>query len=400
MGRKVFFGKCSAEAYRQALGIALLLFLSACERAPATSPAVPPSVEVMQAIRQDVPVYKEWVSTLDGMVNAQISAQVTGYLVKQHFKEGDLVRKGQLLYEIDPRTFQATLNKDRATLAKQEAVLKTASIEIRRIERLLPENAVSVRDRDTAAGREASATAEVWAAKATVVQAELDLEFTRIKSPINGIVGISKAQIGDLVGPTSSSTALTIVSQVDPIRAYNSLSEQEYLYFAREQLRNGAREPPQVELILADGSTYEHRGTFYFADRQVDAKTGSIQVAALFPNPQQILRPGQFGRLRAKLGMKNNALLVPQRAVLQIQDRYQVAIVNPDSKIAMRNVTAGERIGSLWVIDKGIEPEDRVVVQGVQKVREGMVVTPAPYHFSEELPKAETADNNVSTPQQ
>jgi len=397
--RNVFFGKCLAEAYRRVFALALLLFLNACERAPEISSAEPPAVEVMQAIRQDVPIYKEWVSTLDGMVNAQISAQVTGYLLKQHFKEGDLVRKGQLLYEIDPRTFQATLNKDKATLAKQEAVLKTASIEIRRIERLLPENAVSVRDRDTAAGREASATAEVWAARATVVQAELDLEFTRIKSPINGIVGISKAQIGDLVGPASSSTVLTIVSQVDPIRAYNSLSEQEYLLFAREQLRNGGKEPPQVELILADGSTYEHRGTFYFADRQVDAKTGSIQVAALFPNPQQILRPGQFGRLRANLGMKINALLVPQRAVLQIQDRYQIAIVNPDNKIAFRNITTGERVGSLWVIDKGLEPEDRVVVQGVQKVREGMVVTPAPYH-PEKDSAVDSTDKNVSTSQQ
>ena len=277
VGKAGFFCGSTEKTYRNGCVIALLLFLNACGRTQAPPPPGPLTVETVQAIQQDVPLSKEWVSTLDGMINAQISAQVTGYLVKQHFKEGELVRKGQLLYEIDPRTFQATLNKDKANLAKQEAIQKTASIEIRRIERLLPENAVSVRDRDNAAGREASASAEVLAAKATVAQAELDLEFTRIISPINGIIGISKAQIGNLVGPSSSNTVLTIVSRVDPIRAYISLSEQEYMYFAREQIRNGGQEPPPVDLILADGSVYEHRGNFYFADRQVDAKTGSIQ---------------------------------------------------------------------------------------------------------------------------
>jgi RND family efflux transporter MFP subunit len=399
MIKKGFFSQCLAGTYRHGFGLALLLLLNACEHAPAPPPA-PLTVEVIQVIQQDVPIYKEWVSTLDGMVNAQINAQVTGYLLKQQFKEGDLVRKGQLLYEIDPRTFQAALNQAKANLAKQEAVLKTASIEIKRIERLLPENAVSVRDRDNAAGREASASAGVLEARAMVDQAQLNLEFTRILSPITGIVGISKAQIGDLVGPSSASTALTIVSRVDPIRAYNSLSEQEYLLFARQQIQNGGKEPPQVELILADGSTYEHRGSFYFADRQVDAKTGSILVAATFPNPQQILRPGQFGRLRANLGTKNNALLVPQRAVLQIQGRYQIAVVNPDNKVAIRNVTVGERIGSLWLIDSGIAPGDRVVVEGVQKVREGMAVTPAPYSLKEDLPAAGAADKKVSAPQQ
>lgn len=358
----------------------MLLFLAACGRAPAPPAPEVPAVEVVQALQQDVPLYKEWVSTLDGMVNAQIRAQVTGYLVKQQFKEGDSVKKGQPLYEIDPRTFQATLNQAKANLARQQAVLKTAGIEIRRIERLLPENAVSVRDRDNAAGREAGASAEVLAAKAAVDKAELDLEFTRVISPISGIVGISQAQIGDLVGPGSSNALLTIVSKVDPIRAYISLSEQEYLYFTRQQLQNGAApEPPSVELMLADGSTFEHKGSFYFADRQIDAKTGSILVAATFPNPQQLLRPGQFGRVRANLGMKRDALLVPQRAVQEIQGRYQIAVVDPDSKVRIRNVKTGERVGSLWLIDEGLKPGDQVVVEGVQKIRDGMTVAPAPY---------------------
>lgn len=368
------------KAVRKVFCGSMLLFLAACGRAPAPPAPEVPAVEVVQALQQDVPLYKEWVSTLDGMVNAQIRAQVTGYLVKQQFKEGDSVKKGQPLYEIDPRTFQATLNQAKANLARQQAVLKTAGIEIRRIERLLPENAVSVRDRDNAAGREAGASAEVLAAKAAVDKAELDLEFTRVISPISGIVGISQAQIGDLVGPGSSNALLTIVSKVDPIRAYISLSEQEYLYFTRQQLQNGAApEPPSVELMLADGSTFEHKGSFYFADRQIDAKTGSILVAATFPNPQQLLRPGQFGRVRANLGMKRDALLVPQRAVQEIQGRYQIAVVDPDSKVRIRNVKTGERVGSLWLIDEGLKPGDQVVVEGVQKIRDGMTVAPAPY---------------------
>jgi membrane fusion protein (multidrug efflux system) len=336
-------------------------------------------VEVTPAEVRDVPVYKEWVSTLDGMVNAQIRGQVTGYLLKQSFKEGDYVKAGQLLYEIDSRTFKASLDEAKANLAKQEAIEKTARIDVRRIERLLPENAVSVRDRDNAVGREASAAAEVLAMRASVEKAQLDFEFTRIKAPISGIVGISKAQIGDLVGPGGSNSALTVISQVDPIRAYISLSEQEYLFFSRQMLKDAGSAPKGVELLLSDGSKFEYSGAFIFADRHVDTQTGSILVAASFPNPQQLLRPGQFGRVRVFTETLHDAVLVPQRAVQEIQGHYQVATVGNDSKVGFHTVDVGERVGSLWVITHGVNPGDTVIVEGFQKVQEGIPVKTKPF---------------------
>lgn len=354
------------------------------QQAPSPAPA-PPTVEVSAAVQRDVPVYREWVGTLDGMVNAEIRAQVTGYLVKQSYREGDLVRKGQLLYEIDPRTFQAAVDAARSSVAREEAELTTARLELDRIRRLLPQNAVSVRDRDAAVGRESTAAADVMTARATLQKAELDLAFTRITSPIDGIAGISKAQLGNLVGPGSGNTVLTTVSKVDPIRVYISISEQEYLAFNRQH-PNGDAGNADMELILADNSLHTQRGRVYFADRQVDTRTGAILLATLFPNPGNLLRPGQFARVRAVTSIQRGAVLVPQRAVAELQGMAQLAIVRDDDTVEFRKVRTGERAGSQWVIDEGLKPGERVIVEGLQKARPGAPVTPKPYQAAPDIP--------------
>jgi len=336
----------------------------------------PPAVEVQGVIQRDVPVFQEWVGSLDGMVNAQIRAQVTGYLIRRNYEEGQVVKKDQLLYEIDPRPFQTVLDSALSTLAREEALLKTARLDLDRIQRLLPERAVSVRDRDNALGRVAAGEAQILTAKAAIESARLNLNFTQIRSPITGIAGLSTAQLGDLVGPGSANnSALTLVSQVDPIRAYIPISEQDYMRFVR---KGPGQTSPSLELILADGSHFPQRGKFYFADRQVDATTGTIKVAALFPNPGNVLRPGQFARVRALLRHKRGALLVPQRAVSELQGGYQVAVVNADATIDIRKVKPSERVDSLWVIDEGLKPGDTVITEGVQKVRQGQKVLPRP----------------------
>ena len=361
------------------LALASGLLVSACgetEQAPALKPQ---TVEVVEVRPQDVPIQQEWIGTLDGMVNAQILAQVSGYLIKQHYQEGQWVQKGQLLYEIDPKIFQTTLDGALGNLARQEAILKTDKLDLARVERLLPEKAVSVRDRDNAEGRYASAQAEVVAAKASVESAKLQLGFTKITSPISGIAGISKAQLGNLVG-SGANAELTTVSQVDPIKAYIPLSEQQYLQFARNmQSEKKDRDDQPLELILSDGSVYPHPGKFYFADRQVNSKTGTIQVAILFPNPGNLLRPGQYAKIRAVVWHRNNALLVPQRAVGDMQGRRLVAVVKPDNSVEHRPVRVAETIGTQWVIEEGLQPGERVIVEGIQKVGPGGIVDPVPY---------------------
>lgn len=371
----------SRVGWVRSLTILACLILSGCDRqsgeAEGNAKNQPLTVEVSAVTQRDVPIYREWVGSLDGMVNAQIHAQVTGYLIRRHYEEGQLVKQGQLLYEIDPRTFQAVLDGAVSTLAREEAQLKTAKLDLDRIQRLLPERAVSVRDRDNALGRVATGEAEVLTAKAAIHSAELDLSFTKIRSPITGIIGLSNAQLGDLVGPGSASkTALTTVSQVDPIRAYVNISEQDYMRFASQH--EDSTPSPSLELILADGSTFPRRGRFYVSDRQVDATTGTIKVATLFPNPGNVLRPGQFARVRARVRIKPGALLIPQRAVTELQGGYQVAVVQTDNSVEIRKVTPAERVGPLWIIDAGLQPGDRIVTEGVQKVRQGMTVIPQP----------------------
>jgi len=362
------------------ISVLLMNLLTGCSKTEAPPPPPPPAVEVMQVIQKDVPIFQEWIGSLDGMVNAKILAQVSGYLIKQHYQEGHLIKKGQLLYEIDPRVFKANLDGALGNLARQQAILKTAKLDLERVERLLPEKAVSVRDRDNAVGHEASAEAEVLAAKAAVENARLQLGFTKILSPINGIAGISKAQIGDLVGPGSNTQELTTISQLDPVKAYIPMSEQQYLYFAKEHGNNVDRKGNQsLELILADGSTYPESGKFFFADREINIKTGTIQVAVLFPNPNNLLRPGQYARVRAVTKNKPGALLVPQRAVGEVQGRRLVAVVKPDNTVELRPVKVAEKIDNLWIIDEGLKAGENIVVEGIQKARPGATVNPQPY---------------------
>ena len=364
----------------QHLAVILLLFIlfmfmaTGCSKGP--QEAAPPAVEVTTVIQKDVPVYNEWIGTLDGSVNATIRAQVQGYLTRQNYREGDLVKTGQVLFEIDPRTFQAALDQAKGELEAQQARWTTAKANLARIKPLAEQNAVSKKDLDDSIGTEQSARAAVLSAQAKVDKAQLDLGFTRITSPVAGIAGLAKAQIGNLVGP-GGTEELTTVSTVQPIKVYIQVSEQEYLQSGRAGEKRA--ENLKGELILADGSVYPHKGAFGFADRQVDVKTGTIKVAVIFPNPGNYLRPGQYGKIRVATSMRKDALLVPQRAVTEIQGKYMVAVVGADNKADMRTVKTAERVDNLWVILEGLKPGERVVVEGIQKVRPGMTVTPKAY---------------------
>lgn len=346
-----------------------------------TGPMIP-VVETMTVMQRDVPITREWIGVLDGFVNASIRPQVTGYLIRQNYHEGDVVHKGQILFEIDPRPFKAALEKSKAQLAQQQARNETAKANLARIRPLALKNAVSQKDLDDATGMELSSKSSVEAAQASVEQARLNLDFTKIISPIDGIAGLAKTQLGDLVSPNSQNE-LTSVSTVDPIKAYINISEPEYLKAAKQSGKTLASLP--LELILADGSVYPHEGHFAVMDRQVNATTGTIKIGALFPNPGNTLRPGQYGLVRATVQVQKGALLVPQRAVSEIQGKYLVAVVGEQNKVDLRLVSAGERIGSDWIITQGLHPGDQVVVEGIQKVRNSQPVIPKPFVPSAEM---------------
>ena len=354
--------------------------VAGCGKKPAEAPP-PPRVEVATVVQQDTPIYSEWVATLDGYVNAQIQARVSGYVIRQAYVEGSVVRKGDLLFEIDPRPFKAALDQAKGQLAKAQAELGRASNDVKRDTPLAGARAIARSQLDTEVQAKLAAQAIVRAAKADVEQARLNLEFTKVTSLVTGIAGIARVQIGNLVGPTS---VLTSVSQVDPIKAYFTVSEQEFTEFHRryptEQSVEEARKRIPLELILGDGSVYERRGTIYFADREVNPATGAIRIAGVFPNPENLLRPGEFGRIRASARTRNGALLVPQRAVIELQGSHRVAVVGSDDKVTFRAVSVGERVANQWIITEGVKPGERVVVEGLLKVRDGapVIVQPAP----------------------
>ena len=356
--------------------LATVSLATGCGRTNA-APAVPsPEVEVAKVVQEDVPIVSEWVATLDGYVNAQIQAQVAGYVVAQNYKEGSLVRKGQILFQIDPRPFQALLDQANAQLAQAQAQLGKAEMDVGRDTPLARERAIaqSQLDNDIQANR--AAKAAVKAAEAQVEEARLNLDFTAVKSLVDGIAGIAQVQIGNLVNPT---TVLTSVSQMDPIKVYFSISEQEYLHYAErinaETQKEVPTDGPPFDLILADGSVYPHRGTGLLTNRQVDITTGTIQVVCSFPNPQNLLRPGQFGRLRAAPEVRHGALLVPQKAVNELQGTYQLAVVGSDNKVSIRAVNVGDRVGPMWIVEGGVKPGELVIVEGLQKVQNGSTVT-------------------------
>lgn len=352
------------------------LCLTGCNKEEKKPAATVPVVETAAVIQRDVPVKKEWVGVLDGLVNATIRPQVTGYLIRQNYKEGEAVHKGQVLFEIDPRTFQAALNKAKAQLSQQMARHETSKANLARIRPLAEKNAVSQKDLDDAVGVELSARSAVEAAQAAVEEAQLNLSFTKITSPVDGVAGIAKTQLGDLVGP-SMQEELTSVSTLDPIKAYINISEREYLMAATAGSKQMEELP--LELILADGSVYPHEGHLAIMDRQIDSTTGTMKIGALFPNANNRLRPGQYGRVQATIRVQQGALLVPQRAVGEVQGKYMVAVVGGDNKIDIRPVQVGPRIESDWIIDKGLKPGEQIVVEGIQKVRAGMTVTPKPF---------------------
>ena len=435
-----------------AIGVILgVVIIAVRSDKPAQAAPRPLDVEVVRVEQKDVPVYSEWIGTTEGIVNADIKAEVTGYLLRQDYKEGSFVKKGQLLFELDPRPFQAALDQangqvaqfqgqleqaysqvtqaeaqvaqansqllqSQAQLAQAQANQVKTQLDVNKYAPLAEQKAVTQQDLDNAVQGNVVAKAQVEAAKAGVETAraqlraanaqvgtakaaintakgqvenakaaartaQLNLGFTRIISPIDGIAGIAQAQVGNLISTTSA--PLTTVSTVDPIKVFFTLSEQQYLNFTRRNLieaRRGASVVQiELELILSDGTAYPEKGSFFFADRQVDQKTGAIRMAGIFPNPGNVLRPGQFGRVRAVTATKPAALLVPQRAVSELQGSYQLAIVGGDNKIEMRTVKVGERSGSQWIIEDGLKAGEIVVVEGTQKIKPGAVVNPKPY---------------------
>lgn len=431
----------------------VVIFTYGRSNKPVKAAAPPPSaVEVSEVEQRDVPIYSEWIGTTDGMVNAEIRAQVSGYLLKKDYTEGSYVRKGQLLFEIDARPFQAALDQSKgklaqaegqlgqansqftqseaqvgqsqaqvsqsqAQLAQQQANQLKAQLDVNKYAPLRQQKAVTQQELDnavqangaalaqvkaseagvqttlaqvrasvaqtgTAKAAIASAKAAVETARADVETAQLNLSFTRIVAPIDGIAGIAQGQVGDLVS-SSSTTALTTISTVNPIKVYFTVNEQEYLINARrnpsQSARNAAAKQLALELVLSDGTTYPHKGNFFIADRQIDPKTGAIRVAGIFPNPDNMLRPGQYGRVRAVTSTKEGALVVPQRSVTELQGTYQVAVAGDDNKVSIRTVKVGDRVGSMWVIEDGLKQGEKVVAEGTQKVGPGATVIPKPY---------------------
>jgi RND family efflux transporter MFP subunit len=411
------------------LGILLLLLVGAlvltgCAKSNQAPVAAPPlEVLVTEVQQKDIPVYSEWIGTLDGLVNADIKAEVSGYLIQQAYTEGTFVSKGQLLFQIDPRPFQATLDQSKGQLAQSEAQLSQAragltqaeaqvavadanqhriQLDVDRYTPLAEQQAITQQDLDNATQNNMAAKAQLQAAKAqvetaraqitaasaavesskaAVETAQINLGFTHITSPIDGIPGIAQLQVGALVSPASG--PITTVSTLDPIKVYFTAAEQEYLDFARRyptaEKRQAHTRELQLELILADGTVYPHKGTFDFADRQVDVRTGAIRLAGLFPNPGNTLRPGQYGRVRTVIRTQPGAMLVPQQAVIDLQGTRQLAVVGPDNKIRIQPVHVGDTAGPDWVVLDGVKPGERVVVEGIQKVRPGMIVNPKPF---------------------
>jgi membrane fusion protein, multidrug efflux system len=383
----------------------VVLALTGCQKSQKpTTP--PPDVEVVEVLQKDVPIWKEWIGTLDGLWNAQIRPQVTGYLVRQTYTDGAFVKKDQLLFEIDPRTFQAAVDQYKGQLANAEGLLASAQAnqvktqnDVNRYAPLAKEQAIPQQDLDTAIQVNLGAKAQVDAAKAQIeaakgqlASAQLNLGFTRVLSLIDGVAGIAQGQLGDLVTP---STLLTTVSTVDPIKVYFPVSEREYLDYVKanpDAVKRAAQESKlPLQLILADGSVYPHPGHVSFADRQVDVKTGTLRIQGLFPNPGNVLRPGQYGRVRAITTTRKGALLVPQKAVSELQGNYQVAVVGSDNKVQIRPVKVGEQVGTEWIIEQGLKPGERVVAEGVQKVRGGLTVNPKPLTTTAEAQPAPAA---------
>ena len=347
-----------------------------CSRKPAQAPANAPEVLVTTVTPQDVPRVLERVATLDGFINANINAQVQGYIVSRDYQEGSVVKKGDLLFRIDPRPFEAALAQAQGTLARDKANQVKADADEKRALDLFKKKVISDQERDTAIAAAGSSRANVEADEAAVKQAELNLGYTKITAPIDGVAGFANNQVGDLVGPSTG--PLTTVSQIDPIKAVVTAGEGPFTDFVSRHPdateRNAYIKTLDFDLILGNGTVYPHKGKFYALDRSLDPKTGSIRYYVTFPNPGNILRPGQFGKVRFVADMKKGAMVIPQEAVNELQGNFQVAVVDENNKVSIRPVKMGERIGAMWEVTEGLKPGDKVVVQGLQKAREGATV--------------------------
>lgn len=363
-----------------ALAIAAAVLLPACGSKPEAAPSGPPEVLVQEVSSADVPISSEAIATLNGSTNAEIHSQVTGYLIKQIYMEGSLVKLGELMFQIDPKPFQADLDKALASLANAQAQQKRTEQDLQRYALLVKSGAVSQQEYQTELQNNLSAQANVDAAQASVTSAQINLGYTKVTSPIEGIAGHANVNIGDLISPT---VTMTTVSTLEPIRADFTIPEQFYLDHA-DRFNQAAMVPLQdrpanVQLILADGTLYPHKGRFWYVNRQVQTSTGAIAVYALFPNPERLLRPGQYAKVRAVTQQIDNAVLVPQRCVTQLLNLNQVYVVKADNTVEVRNVTLGDVAGSDWIITAGLKAGERVVVEGLQKCREGLLVNPQPY---------------------
>jgi RND family efflux transporter MFP subunit len=351
--------------------------MAGCHKAAPEAPP-PPDVQVIAVEQADVPVTREWVGSLDGSVNAQIRAQVTGYLTKQDYKEGSAVKSGDPLFEIDPRPFAAAVAQAQGVLDQAKAQLGKAQQDVKRFTPLAKDQAISQEELDDAVQARIAAKAQVASAKASLDQARLSASFTRVTSPIDGVAGLIRAQIGDLVGPGSG--ILTTVSALDPIKAYFPISEQAYLEFrGRDPKAPSIPTDMQFDLILSDGSTFPSKGTFYAIDSEVDANTGTLRVVAEFPNANGLLRPGQYAKVRAVVRVDKGALLVPQRALTELQGASQLATVDAANHAHILTVKTGDQVGGKVVVLSGLHPGDRVIADGTQKIKDDSVVNPVPF---------------------
>jgi membrane fusion protein (multidrug efflux system) len=383
---------CPAEA----LIVAAVFSLSGCEKKTVQTEAPPPpEVLVTQVAKGNVPVVREWVGTLDGSENAEIRARVAGYLQKKDYQEGGYVKQGDLLFEIDPRPFQAALDQAKSQLSQEQAVQLATEADFARAQELFDKKVISEQEYENKRQLNQANVAKTAALEAAVEAAKLNLGFTRITSPLDGIAGQAKAQIGDLVGP-GATTTLTTVSQIDPIRLYFPLSEKDYKQYAN-RLKEAMQTPESerkesTELVFADGTVYPRKGRFSFVDRQVDPTTGTILIAANFPNPDHTLRPGQFAKARAAIDEIQGALLVPERALVELQGSYQIGVLGEGNKAEIRPIKIGPRFKGQVVVTEGLKEGDKVIVEGVQKVRPGMVVTAKPY----QEPTADAAPSHLA----
>jgi membrane fusion protein (multidrug efflux system) len=352
---------------------ALLAVCLGCEEKTAAPPPPPPGVRVTPVVQKDVPIYQEWVGTMAGNTNADIRPKVEGFLLTRLYEEGSYVTKGQALFQLDKRQAQAAVEQATGNLAQAQAALAQAQIDVKRYTPLVKERAVSQAELDKAHSMEKAGRADVDAKQAAVDNAKLNLGWTTVNSPISGIAGLAQVAIGDLITPN---TVMTTISNVDPIYVDVSIAEQDYLKFVREKKKSAGK---NLELILGDGTTFPHRGRVLFLNRQVDSRTGTIQVRGEFPNPGSVLRPGQYAKVRAVTELRKDAMVIPQAAVSELQGIYQVGVVGSDNKVTIKTVTLGPVYKDMWVVNSGLQPGEDVIVEGLQRVRTGMTVTPAPF---------------------